>query len=116
MHGSSPTGLERREAPSFDDQLRQLISSRVSPGIRLSPLKGFKLNLSGNTSFRKFFYSARCDCGTAALLSVEVARDKTFEEIESVLPRLVQRLEGQATAFYGMTCESHKRLRGGPAA
>ena len=84
--------------------------------IGLTPLKGFKLDLSANPGFRKVFLSAKCGCGTAALLSVEVAQDKTFGEIEVALPSLVGNLQTQASSFYSMSCEMHKRMRLGPAA
>ena len=80
----------------------------------MSPLKGFKIDLSANPDFRKFFYAARCECGTAALLSVEVARSKSVADVEQALPELTRRLEQQANAFYGMSCEAHESMRMGP--
>ena len=81
----------------------------------MAPLKGFGIDLSGNPGFRKVFFSARCQCGTAALLSVEVAEEKTIEQVEQVLPSLVERLTGQAQSFYSMPCEAHERMRMGPS-
>ena len=81
----------------------------------MAPLKGFGIDLSGNPGFRKVFFSARCQCGTAAVLSVEVAEDKTIDQVEQVLPSLVERLTGQARSFYSMSCEAHERMRLGPA-
>ena len=81
----------------------------------MAALKGFGIDLSGNPGFRKVFFSARCQCGTVALLSVEVAEEKTIEQVEQVLPSLVERLTGQAQSFYSMPCEAHERMRMGPA-
>jgi hypothetical protein len=79
-------------------------------------MKGFKLNLSANSGFRKVYFSARCKCGTAALLSVEVAKGKSLEQVRQVLPSLVGKLEAQARAFHQMPCEAHQKMRLGPAA
>ena len=99
-----------------DRRLRTLIAQALPEDIGLTPLKGLKIDISANPGFRKVFFSARCDCGTAGLLSVEVAREKTIDEVEQALPSLVARLEGQARSFYGMDCELHRRMRLGPAA
>ena len=83
----------------------------------ITPLKnGFKMNLSANPGFHKVFFSARCDCKTAALLSVEVSEKKTLQEVKQAIPALINRLESQARSFYGMPCEAHTRMRLGPAA
>ena len=68
-----------------DRELQALIAGAVAPGAGLAPLPGFKLDLSANRNFRKVFFKAGCDCGTAALLSVEVGGDKTLDEIEAAL-------------------------------
>ena len=73
------------------------------------------MDLSANPGFQKVYFSARCECGTAALLSVEVADDKTVEEIEQARCSLADKLAGRARAFYAMSCETHARMRGGPA-
>ena len=83
----------------------------------ITPLKnGFKMNLSANPVFHKVFFSARCDCKTAALLSVEVSEKKTLQEVKQAIPALIGKLESQARSFYGMPCEAHTRMRLGPAA
>ena len=99
-----------------DRELQALIAGAVSPGAGLTPLPGFKLDLSANRNFRKVFFKAGCDCGTAALLSVEVGGDKTLDEIEAALPSLVRRIESQAGAFSRMPCDAHRQFRMGRAA
>lgn len=98
-----------------DRQLRSLIIEALPESLGLTPLDGFKMNLSANPGFRKVFFSARCDCGTAALLSVEVAEEKTLEDIQEALPALIDRLEAQTGVFYDMPCETHEKMRLGPA-
>ena len=49
-------------------------------------LRGFKPNLSGTLDVHKVFVAASCDCGTAAVLSVEVERSKSYREVEEALP------------------------------
>ena len=99
-----------------DRGLADLIVSGVASDIGLSLLKGFKLNLSANPGFRKVFFSAKCDCGTAALLSVEIAGDKTASQIKAALPSLTDSLQQQAKKFYQMSCEMHEKMRLGPMA
>jgi len=91
-----------------------LLSEAIPDGTGLRSLRGFKLDVSANPAFRKVFFSAKCDCGTSALVSVEVARDKTMLEVEAALPSLVEKLESQAKMFYGMNCEMHTKMRMGP--
>ena len=100
---------------STDQAIHELIGSAISDDLGLSPLKGFKLDLSANSGFRKFFFTARCECGTVGLLSVEIAREKTLAEVRLVASELIRRLKGQAETFYGMSCETHKRMRLGAA-
>ena len=99
-----------------EPQLAAMVAEGLSPESGLAPLKGFKMDLSANPGFRKVHFAARCRCGTAALLSVEVAQDKTVAEVKRALPLLVGKLEAQAKSFYSMSCETHKKMRLGPAA
>ena len=92
-----------------------MISEAMPADIGLTPLQGFKMDLSANPGFRKVFFSARCDCGTAALLSVEVAKEKRLAEVNQALPSLMSKLEDQAKSFYSMSCDFHKRMRLGGA-
>ncbi len=102
------------EVPS-DRQLHELIVSALPSVLVLSPLEGFKMDLSANPGFRKVFFARRCDCGTAALLSIEVEKAKTSADVRKALPSLVTALEQKAKAFDEMTCESHQAMRLGPA-
>ena len=98
-----------------DSELSALIAGAVPDDAGLTPLPRFKIDLSANRGFRKVFFTAHCDCGTAGVLSVEVAQDKTREEIERALPLLVSKLQAQAQSFHSMPCEIHKQMRLGPA-
>ena len=99
-----------------DRGLANLIVSEVASDLGLTPMNGFKLNLSANPGFRKVFFSAKCECGTAALLSIEVAEDKTTSQIKAALPSLTDRLQRQTKMFFGMSCEMHEKMRLGPVA
>ena len=102
-------------AEPTDAQIGSLISEALSDDSGLTRLKGFRIDLSANPGFRKFFYSARCECGTAARLSVEVAREKTLAEVRQAVPELTRRLEAQVSSFRRMSCEAHERMRLGLA-
>ncbi len=99
-----------------DDELHALIAGAVLHRTDLVAMPGFKLDLSANPGFRKVFFKAGCECGTSALLSVEVGGDKTLGEIEAVLPTLAQRIETQADSFSRMSCDAHRQFRMGRAA
>ena len=104
------------EETAGEQWIRDLIRGALPEETSLTPLPGFKLDLSANPGFRKVFFSARCGCGTSALLSVEVAREKTMSEVREALPSLVDRLVKQERAFESMSCEMHTRMRLGPSA
>ena len=55
-------------------------------------------------------------CGTTALLSVELAEDKTLDEVRRAVPELSARLQNQAKRFAEMPCGLHQRMRMGAAA
>ena len=109
-----PEPASAAEVPS-DRQLHELIVSALPSDLVLAPLEGFKMDLSANPGFRKVFFARRCDCGTAALLSIEVEQAKTSADVRKALPSLVTALEQKAKAFDKMTCESHQAMRLGPA-
>ena len=54
------------------EEIHGLFQDAVADNPSLSLLRGFKVDFSGNQDFHKIYLAARCACGTAALLSVEV--------------------------------------------
>ncbi len=97
--------------PASLEEVHSLFQEAVAEDTSLSLLKGFKLDFSGNAGFHKVYMAVRCHCGTAALLSVEVAEDKTLPQVEEAMPSLVHNLQAKATMFRSMTCEMHARMR-----
>ena len=71
-----------------DQDLRNLIVDSIPETAGLVSLKGFKMDLSANREFRKFFFAARCECKTSALLSVEIAENKKLEEVTKQLQNM----------------------------
>ena len=96
-----------------ESQLHHLFSQALvaDKGIRL--LRGFKPNLSGTMNVHKIFAAASCECGTAAVLSVEVEQAKTYAEVEEALPTLVHQLRLREQAFRKMPCSTHAQMRSG---
>ena len=105
---------ETQESPT-DSQIRALISETLADDLDITPMAGFKMGLSANAGFKKAFFSVRCECGTAAVLSIEVSAQKTMAEITAAMPSLVDRLESQARSFRAMPCDVHLRMRLGGA-
>ena len=100
-------------APVRLDEVQALIKEAVGGESRLEMLKGFKLDFSGVADFHKVFFSAKCDCGTAALLSIEVSKGKTLPEVEESLPSLMDHLNRKVSQFRSMNCEMHRNMRMG---
>lgn len=71
------------------------------------------MDFSGNPEFHKVYLAIRCQCGTAGLLSVEVAMDKTLPEVRDAMPSLLENLQVKANMFRNMSCEMHTRMRQG---
>ena len=99
-----------------DKELQNLILENLSGAVKLRPLAGFEMDFSANAGFRKVFFASSCDCGIAALLSVEIDDSKTDHEIVNALPSLVERLERQEGAFRTMDCSVHQMMNQGRVA
>ena len=63
--------------------------------------------------FQKVNFGIRCNCGTSAVLTVEVASDRTETDLEEAMPAILDRLMRQKAAFRKMSCRSHESLRSG---
>jgi len=59
------------------------------------------------------FFGLRCACNVSAVVSFEVALDKTKNNILEVLPQTGQRFFSQHSTFRQMPCSAHDRLRTG---
>ena len=101
-------------APPTVEELYGALTAALPPDSGLRPLPGLRLSPMGADRFHSLAFSARCECGTAAVLTVEVAREKSRAQVEEALPSLVERLEAQANAFYRLPCQAHRALRRGP--
>lgn len=95
------------------EQIHGLFQQAVADDSALSLLRGFKVDFSGNPDFHKVYLAVRCQCGTAGLLSVEVAMDKTLPEVEAAMPSLLENLRAKQRMFTAMSCEMHARMRQG---
>jgi hypothetical protein len=105
--------LSPLEGPASLPQVQGLFSDATAREAGLTLLKGFRLDFSGNSDFHKVFFSASCDCGTAALLSMEVSRSKTLSQVQEVLPGLLEHLRSKVAQFRGMSCQMHSLMRTG---
>ena len=103
--------LPQEAKPATLAEIRGLLQEALSEERDLTPLKGFKMDLSATADFHKLFFATRCSCKTVGLLSIEVARSKALADVRRALPQLAERLRGQARAFRAMPCEVHTRMR-----
>ena len=114
--GQEPSQSTQPKGPATAASLEQvhaLFQAAVADDPDLTLLKGFKVDFSGNPDFHKVYLAVRCDCGTAGLLSVEVAMEKTLAEVETAMPSLLENLQLKRRAFRNMSCEMHARMRQG---
>ncbi len=111
MDGHAKQELLSQEEPATPAEIRGLLQEALSEEGDLTPLEGFKMELSATADFHKFFFATHCSCKTVGLLSIEVARSKTMADVKRALPQLAERLRGQARAFRAMPCEVHTRMR-----
>ena len=105
--------LPSESAPATLEAIHGLFQEAVAEDSSLSLLRGFKVDFSGNPDFHKVYLAVRCQCGTAGLISVEVAMDKTLPEVKEAMPSLLENLQIKAAMFRNMSCEMHTRMRQG---
>lgn len=95
--------------------LREKVQPALAQSAGVRALKGLKVPLWDSPEFHKLYFSARCSCGTAAVLSAEIGRGKTMPEVEAAMPAMAERLRAQAKTFFDMPCEAHVRMQIGNA-
>ena len=91
----------------------EVVTAALPDGHGLIPLPRLNVSTPGGMGFQKVYFGARCGCGTSAVLSVEVASDKTEGDLERAMPALLDRLMRQRDHFNQMSCKAHERLRSG---
>lgn len=101
-------------------RLSQVIMSEQAPealqALFKEALEGQDLRLvPGLTLFQRpeahvLPFAASCRCGVVCVLTLEVAKDKTLQEVKDALPGLVEQLRARARMFYAMPCASHARM------
>ena len=91
--------------------LTGVIGAALPAGSGLVPLPRLNTDLTGRGEYTKVYFGVRCECTTAAVLSVEVGQSKTRGEVAAAVPAFVQKLIAQRDAFRRMSCEAHRRLR-----
>ncbi len=91
-------------------ELRQKFSEALQGRTDLVFLQRFRLLPSETPDSFRLFFTTSCGCGAAALLTLEIARVKTLQEVEEAMSPLMGRLEAQAQAFRAMSCETHGRM------
>ena len=99
--------------PVTEAELQELFALALAKDKGIRVLRGFKPNLSGTIGVHKVFAAASCECGTAAVLSVEVEQNKSYREVEEALPNLVGQLRLREQAFRKMPCTVHAEMRSG---
>lgn len=88
-------------------------AQRQDPGLAavLRPLRSPGGATGPPGSALKVWFGVKCACETAAVLSVEVERSKTREEVIAAMPQIVDRLRVQYRGFRSMSCSTHQRMR-----
>ena len=110
-HASGEQSTSASNCLVTEDQIKLLIQDKLSTETSIKPVDGFNLKMSKMQHSRKIFFAAKCKCGTSALITVEVANDKTLDDVKRSASQLVKQLEKQADSFYEMSCDVHKKIR-----
>jgi hypothetical protein len=92
--------------------LRMLFEKAVSGDTSIVPMRGFRLMSSETPKMFRLFFRTGCECGNAALLTVEISKSKSPKELEAAMPSLLERLNMQATRFQTMSCVQHRQMAG----
>ncbi|MEK7874562.1 MAG: hypothetical protein AAB502_11990 [Chloroflexota bacterium] len=90
--------------------LHALVRDAIGADTRLAFLARFPGQDTAPDILRLFF-AARCACGVAAMLTLEVSRTKTGDEIRKALPYLLSTLRERADLFYRLPCERHAAMK-----
>ena len=89
------------------------VIAALPEGHELVPLPKLNVPTPAGMGFQKVYFGIRCNCGTSAVLTVEVASDRTEADLEEAMPAILDRLMRQKAAFRKMPCVSHQSLRSG---
>jgi hypothetical protein len=89
----------------------ELLRQEPVIGREFVPLGRMSQVTRGPGGVLKVFFGVRCECRTSAVVSFEVASDKTRSAVLEALPQTGRQLLGQREAFRNMPCSSHDRLR-----
>ena len=108
-----PEGAPSSATPISVEDIHGLFLEATAGEERLSLLKGFRFGSHDNPESHKVFFSVSCDCGTSALISVEVIRSKTLPQFKEALPDLVNHVRSRVVQFTAMTCDMHASMRTG---
>ncbi len=100
--------------PVTREWLGRSVQAALPPGHGLSSLPRLNTDPTGSSGVVKVYFGARCECQTAAVLSVEAGAARTRAEALAAMPALVQKLLAQRDAFRKMPCAAHKSLRTPP--
>ena len=91
-------------------ELHALVRHALGEDARLAFLAKFPGQDSAPDIFRLFF-AARCACGVAALLTLEVSRAKTSDDVRQAFPYLLSNLRERADLFYRLPCDRHAAMK-----
>ena len=104
-----------RGTPILLEELHALFSSALAGDAQLTFIPRAGAQHPGPPDSFRLYFAARCTCGVAALLTIDVSRSKTAAEVREALPYLLAHLRNRARMFYGMSCQRHAAMRSGPS-
>lgn len=101
--------MTQREPICLAD-LHALVRDALGDDARLAFLARFPGQDAAPDIFRLFF-AVRCTCGVAALLTLEVSRAKTSDDVRQALPYLLSNLRERANLFLRLRCDRHAAMK-----
>ena len=76
-------------------------------------MPGFKFMPSETPEMFRLFFRHICQCGGAALFTLEISKKKELTEVMESIPALVSKLNQQKDMFANLSCETHQRMSNG---
>ena len=93
--------------------LGNLFKQELAETPSIAHMAGFKFMPSETPEIFRLFFRHICQCGGAALFTLEISKKKTLREIKDSIPALVEKLKQQKQTFANLSCKTHQVMSNG---
>lgn len=93
--------------------LGNLFKRELADTPSITHMAGFKFMPSETPEIFRLFFRHICQCGGAALFTLEISKKKTLGEIMVSIPALVGKLKQNKETFTNLSCKTHQVMSNG---